>query len=137
MERPCKAKKTENLVQQEGKGCDVESLYNLCVHYIAVNLHSVESFYGFPELVAADIFKEADKLSKFDIVKQPHRNLELFCEIYPNNVLSSLNISSCYAALNYSVIRFEAFSGLHSLDVSRCFLGDNHEFLSHIAHLKW
>ncbi|XP_056019141.1 leucine-rich repeat-containing protein 42-like isoform X2 [Ostrea edulis] len=134
MERPPKAAKTEKFTQQEEKV--LESLYKLCIQYIATNLHMVESFRGFPELVAADIFKEADKLSKFDILTQPHRNMKLFCEIYPNNVLSSLNISSCYVGLNYSVECFETFSGLHSLDVSSCFLGDHHEFLSHIAHLK-
>ncbi|XP_061182132.1 leucine-rich repeat-containing protein 42-like [Saccostrea echinata] len=139
--RPLKLRKTEEQIPQ-GKQLKVPALYNQCIRYIAKNLHMVESFSGFPDLVASDIFKEAEKLRKFDIVaseipskNDSLKNIQLFCEVYSDCVLSSLNLSTCYLGLNYCLEHFLTFYGLHSLDVSNCFLGDDHEILSHIASL--
>lgn len=139
MERPTKIRKTKNTDEHSGENKAPVSLYQRCIQYVAQNLHMVDSFYGFPDLVAAAIFQEAEKCKKFEITSAENnslKNLQLFCEIYPDNVLSSLNLSTSYRALNYWLEHFLAFSGLHSLDVSDCFLGDEHEILSHIAHLK-
>lgn len=139
MERPTKIRKTKNTDEHSGENKALVSLYQQCIQYVAQNLHMVDSFYGFPDLVAADIFQEAEECKKFEITSAENnslKNLQLFCEIYPDNVLSSLNLSTSYRALNYWLEHILAFSGLHSLDVSDCFLGDEHEILSHIAHLK-
>lgn len=139
MEGPTKIRKTKNTDEHSGENKALVSLYQQCIQYVAQNLHMVDSFYGFPDLVAADIFQEAEKCKKFEITSAENnslKNLQLFCEIYPDNVLSSLNLSTSYRALNYWLEHILAFSGLHSLDVSDCFLGDEHEILSHIAHLK-
>lgn len=140
MERPTKIRKSfKHPDEHSGEVIVPVSLYYRCIQYIAQNLHMVDSFYGFPDLVAADIFQEAEKCKKFEITSAENdsrKNLQLFCDIYPENVLSSLNLSSSCQGLNYWLEHFLAFSGLHSLDVSDCFLGDEHEILSHIAHLK-
>lgn len=139
MERPTKIRKTKNTDEHSWEVRSPVSLYHRCIQYIAQNLHMVDSFYGFPDLVAADIFKESEKCKKFEITSAENdslKNLQLFCEIYPDSVLSSLNLSASCRALNYWLEHFLVFSGLQSLDVSDCFLGDEHEILSHIAHLK-
>lgn len=139
MERPAKIRKTKHIDEHSGEVDAPVSLYHRCIQYIAQNLHMVDSFYGFPDLVAADIFQEAEKCKKFETTSAENdslKNLQLFCEIYPDNVLTSLNLSTSSLALNYWLEHFLAFSGLHSLDVSDCFLGDEHEILSHLAHLK-
>ena len=157
MERPLKVQKREQstqlekcriplIVQKTEQNTKNEkhrvplTLYGQCIEYISQNLHMVDSFFGFPDLVAADIFQKAEKLGKFERNSDENdslRNLQLFCNEYPENVLVGLDLSYSYLALNYWLEHFLSFNRLHSLDVSNCFLGDDHEILSHIAHLKW
>lgn len=137
---PLNVQKTGQNTQQLEKHKVPLTLYCQCIEYISQNLQMVDSFFGFPDLVAADIFQKAEKLGKFERNSDENdslRNLQLFCNEYPENVLVGLDLSYSYLALNYWLEHFLSFNRLHSLDVSNCFLGDDHEILSHIAHLKW
>ena len=117
----------------------VLSLFELSAQFVAKNIELVESLNGFPEIVGKDIFRQAENFNKFDLDNcRTVFNIQTFEQAYPDQVLSSLNISGCHLGLNYCFHLLQLFTSINELDVSSCGLGDNHDILPHISNLyRW
>ncbi|KAK3089351.1 hypothetical protein FSP39_002959 [Pinctada imbricata] len=117
--------------------CRVPSLMEIAIDFVASNLHHVESFCGFPDIVGQEIFRRAELMKRFDISNDGDaRCLRLFIDSYGALVLSQLNLSGCHLGVNYALDNLLHFKSLEELDVSACGLGDSHEFLPYIGHLE-
>ncbi|XP_055956167.1 leucine-rich repeat-containing protein 42 [Patella vulgata] len=113
-------------------------LSTLCICYVAANLHLVESLLYFPDVVGVEIFNEALKLREFKgRDKECLLKLKLFCEAYENLMLISLSLPGSHLCLNNYFEHLSLFEHLEELDVSSNGLGDDHDVLHHISHLKW
>lgn len=109
-----------------------QSLFLICLDYVAKNISMVESLEGFPDIVGEELFKKVHQNDRFG---SDPKNLKLFCEAYGGLVLSKLNLSSAHILTSNYLEYLQLFVCLTELDISHCRLGDTHELLSYIAHL--
>ena len=110
------------------------SLVELCLDYIAANLRHVESFRGFPELIAEQIFNRwlASMSNQLNNINQ----IQKFCQAYESSVLRCLNLKNCRCFVDtFTISFFGHFQFIEELDISYCKLGDDHEMLTYISQL--
>lgn len=108
-----------------------QTLFYICLDYVAKNISMVESLDGFPDIVGEELFQ---KVHENDGFRSEPKNLKLFCEAYGILVLSKLSLSSAHILTSNYLEYLQLFVCLTELDVSHCRLGDAHELLSYIAH---
>ncbi|XP_046556339.1 leucine-rich repeat-containing protein 42-like [Haliotis rubra] len=114
----------------------VTSLMELCIIFVANNLHFVDSFLGFPDIVGERIFQKALSLDKFSGTSSSlEANVSPFSAAYGSIVLDSLSLSGEHLVINNYLETICLFTDLSKLDVSCCGLGDDHELLQHLSQL--
>ena len=114
------------------------SLLSICTSFVAENVQLVQSFYGFPELIAKTIFDRI--ISKKDSFETDVDIswLKKFTDEYGSAVCKSFVIrQSCLSVELCVDVISQCFSKLVVLDVDSCRLGDDHVLLQVIADLKW
>ncbi|RMX58743.1 hypothetical protein pdam_00010818 [Pocillopora damicornis] len=109
-----------------------QSLFLICLDFVAKNICMVESLEGFPDIVGEQLFQ---KVQENDGFGSDPRNIRIFCEAYGELVLSKLSLSSAHVFTSNYLEYLQLFVCLTELDVSHCRLGDTHELLSYVAHL--
>lgn len=109
-----------------------QSLFLICLDFVAKNICMVESLEGFPDIVGEQLFQ---KVQENDGFGSDPRNMRIFCEAYGELVLSKLSLSSAHVFTSNYLEYLQLFVCLTELDVSHCRLGDTHELLSYVAHL--
>ena len=113
----------------------LNSLFQICVQFIAKHIHLVDSLVGFPDIVGFKIFQCAKTLKKFsNASKDSLFALELFCDAYGDSVMSTMSLRSCHLGIADYLDHVCLFSDLSELDIGHCGLGDDHELLQHISN---
>ncbi|MBN3302316.1 LRC42 protein, partial [Amia calva] len=110
-----------------------KSLLNIALKFIAENVQHIDSLIGFPEQMAERLFTAAEEKHTFSDPKTGVKALQTFSEAYGNLVLNSLCLRSRFLLVSEKLEEIKAFSGLRSLDLSCCKLGDDHELLEHLT----
>lgn len=114
----------------------VKSLMELCVIFVANNLHFVDSFLGFPDIIGERIFTTALSLDKFSANNSRlEANVSPFSAAYGSIVIDSLSLSGQHLVINNHLETICLFTDLSKLDLSCCGLGDDHELLQHFSQL--
>ncbi|KAK7484044.1 hypothetical protein BaRGS_00024656, partial [Batillaria attramentaria] len=130
---------TSNGAKSDGTlGPAMLTLFDSCISFIASNIHLVESFEGFPDILSEKIFKTAERKGKFSVVDNACGSLQalsLFTSVYHGSVLGSVSFEGQHLALANAFQHLQTFRHLKSLNVSCCGLGDDHELLFHISRL--
>ncbi|XP_074641575.1 leucine-rich repeat-containing protein 42-like [Tubulanus polymorphus] len=109
-------------------------LFQIAMEYVAINVHNVESFEGFPVEVGRQIFRMAEVKHVFlSIDARSKLAMSKFTDTYQELVLSSMNLSRSNVSLCLYEEHFSVFLHLRKLDISYCTLGDDHDFLLHIS----
>ncbi|XP_044156368.1 leucine-rich repeat-containing protein 42 [Bufo gargarizans] len=108
-------------------------LFTLALDLIADNIQHVDSLLGFPEQVAERLFTAADARQQFCHPQTGLVALRKFTEAYEDMMLSSLCLRGKYLLVSEKLEEIKSFRGLHSLDLSCCKLGDEHELLRHLS----
>ncbi|XP_077981907.1 leucine-rich repeat-containing protein 42-like [Glandiceps talaboti] len=138
--RNCTAAETHTSLNQMSfkQPCNTEgpkSLQFLAMDFVARHIELVESLVDFPDVIGKPLFELTQKHKVFLDGSRQVRALQLFCEAYNQDVLDGLNLSGRYLALNQCLHLLLQFNSIIKLDVSRCELGDDHEFLLHIGSI--
>lgn len=113
----------------------MQTLFDTCVAYISQNINLVDSLIDYPDEIGKKIFQVAISLGKFSIEKNPHSSLSAlkrFTTAYNNLVLFTACFEGEHLMLANYFEHILLFAHLRSLDVSSCFLGDNHDLLQNI-----
>ncbi|XP_056388128.1 leucine-rich repeat-containing protein 42 [Hyla sarda] len=110
-----------------------KSLFTLALDLIADNIQHVDSLLGFPEQVAERLFTAAEARQQFCHPQSGLKALCKFTEAYGDLMLSSLCLRGKYLLVSEKLEEIRSFHGLHSLDLSCCKLGDEHELLAHLS----
>jgi hypothetical protein len=88
---------------------NVIKLFDLCMHFIALNVENVDSFVGFSEDIGHLIYKECLKLGKFNDFTDNNtiRALNVFSIAYPDLLAQNLNLNQKPYLLNdlFNVIK--------------------------------
>ena len=121
-------------VAKDGNNFSPQSLFLICLDFVAKNITMVESLAEFPDIVGKELFHKVQENEGF--VSNP-KNLKLFCEAYGELVLSKLSLSSKHILANNYLEFLQFFTFLTEMDVSHCRLGDTHELLSYMSHFHW
>ncbi|KAG9465689.1 hypothetical protein GDO78_017885 [Eleutherodactylus coqui] len=108
-------------------------LFTLALDLIADNVQHVDSLLGFPEQVAERLFTAAEARQQFCHPQSGLVALRKFTEAYGDLMLSSLCLRGKYLLVSEKLEEIKLFHGLHSLDLSCCKLGDDHELLEHLS----
>ena len=116
----------------------VDSLENICFHYVSKNIKIVDSLVDFPEHIGEKFFSHVEStgvsLAPSD---ESQKILKLFSDAYGDLVLSELTFYGSFLAVEYCFESTCAFLHLKKLDLSGCKLGDNHDMLEYISQLNW
>ncbi|CAH3022892.1 unnamed protein product [Porites evermanni] len=121
-------------VAKDGNNFNPQSLFLICLDFVAKNITMVESLAEFPDIVGKELFHKVQENEGF---ASNAKNLKLFCEAYGELVLSKLSLSSKHILANNYLEFLQFFTFLTEMDVSHCRLGDNHELLSYMSHFHW
>ena len=121
-------------IAKDGNNFSPQSLFLICLDFVAKNITMVESLAEFPDIVGKELFHKVQENEGF--VSSP-KNLKLFCEAYGELVLSKLSLSSKHILANNYLEFLQFFTFLTEMDVSHCRLGDTHELLSYMSHFHW
>ncbi|XP_075689151.1 leucine-rich repeat-containing protein 42 isoform X2 [Rhinoderma darwinii] len=108
-------------------------LFTLALDLIADNIQHVDSLLGFPEQVAERLFTAAEARQQFCHPQSGLVALRKFTEAYGDLMLSSLCLRGKYLLVSEKLEEIKSFQGLHSLDLSCCKLGDEHELFPHLS----
>lgn len=115
----------------------VPKLLNLCIDFVAENVHLLDSLVGFPEIVGKSLFDAVDQHSKF--ARLTIENFHSFCvflQAYGSIVLSAINLENCDMFVTRTLIEYPSlFLTVNKLDLSGCKLGWHSLHLSALAHL--
>ncbi|XP_041446412.1 leucine-rich repeat-containing protein 42 [Xenopus laevis] len=110
-----------------------KSLFTLTLELISDNIQYVDSLMGFPDQIAEKLFTAAEAKQKFYAPCSGLMALRKFTEAYGDLVLSSLCLRGRYLLVSERLEEIKSFQCLHSLDLSCCKLGDEHELLAHLS----
>ena len=117
----------------------LNTLRKISMTFICTNISLVDSFEGFPPEIAEEIFKNCVdmKFKDFTNWSEQSRIIELFTDGYPDDFLTSCNLSNSLITINEidSQIPF-LIRRLRALDLSGCSLGDSHVILPQLSSCK-
>ena len=113
------------------------TLREICVHFVAANIHFADSLEGFPSLIGKEIFDFCIKLDQFQTPTEEAGNiLSLFCDAYEEDFLVEM---SCFRLRHINLEEVLPyilhFKHLQKLDLFGCSLGDDHDILIWISNL--
>lgn len=120
-------------MSNDSKTFNPNSLFLICMDYVAKNVSMVESLEGFPGIIGEQLFHTVHENNGF--YSNP-RNLKLFSEAYGDLVLSHLSLTSKHILATNYLESLQLFVFVTELDVSHCRLGDSHDILSYMSHLQ-
>ena len=120
-------------MSNDSKTFNPNSLFLICMDYVAKNVSMVESLEGFPGIIGEQLFHTVHENNGF--YSNP-RNLKLFSEAYGDLVLSHLSLTSKHILASNYLESLQLFVFVTELDVSHCRLGDSHDILSYMSHLQ-
>lgn len=132
----CKPKEKPFIFTYTAQGSlrySAKSLFTLALDLIADNIQHVDSLLGFPEQVAERLFTASEARQQFCPPQSGLIALRKFTEAYGELMLSSLCLRGKYLLVSEKLEEIKSFRGLHSLDLSCCKLGDEHELLGHLS----
>ncbi|XP_036358194.1 leucine-rich repeat-containing protein 42-like [Octopus sinensis] len=110
-------------------------LQTICIEFLVGNLDIYQSLHTLPVTVAQEIFIAADHNNQFSIPSTTvFKRLELFSSTFTKYFVSSLSLRHSSHLINYLSSEFTVFSGVTSLDLSHCKLGDRHSILSQLNY---
>lgn len=129
--------------QREVASNSPSSLFVIVLSFVCKNIQHVESLKGYPEYFGKILFQASILLKKFTLSHYPPQskcisyNLELFVSAYKEQVLSSLSLCNSLVTINEYLIPLSHLTRfVTELQLTGCHLGDNHDLLNHIKHLK-
>ena len=116
------------------------TLLDMCVDIVSENIHMVESFVDFPDIIGKQIYDATFAKGKFQS-RGPDADcaatmLSLFCCAYGEQVMEALDLRKQYIVVNQKLDHLLLFRHLSELDIGGCKLGDDHELISNIRHLS-
>ena len=111
-----------------------KSLFSLVLGFISDNVDHIDSLIGFPEQIAEKLFSAAEARQKFTEPGAGLRALQKFTEAYGSLVLCSLCLRNRYLVVAEKLEEIKSFRELTRLDLSCCWLGDEHELLEHLTN---
>ncbi|RDD40217.1 Leucine-rich repeat-containing protein 42 [Trichoplax sp. H2] len=110
-------------------------LFETCLDYIAANVRHVQSFQGFPELIAEEIFHRW--LANTSPSWPKANPIQKMTEAYKSLILRCLCLKNCRILIDtYTPSFWLHFQFIEELDISHCKLGDDHQMLTYISQLK-
>ena len=122
-------------IQSEGKTIiySAQSLFLICLDFVAQNIDMVESLEDFPDVVGQQLFNKVHQYRGF---RENPDVLQLFFKAYGELVLKNLSLSGKHMVANNSVEKLLVFSLLQELDLSHCRLGSDHELLTYVGNME-
>ncbi|CAL4117584.1 unnamed protein product [Meganyctiphanes norvegica] len=108
----------------------VESLLNLCIKYVSLNMHLVESLVGFPDIIGEQIFEACITNGQMeeDSPATGHA-IALFGEAYYGLFMDSLECHSLDMISEFGECLVGLAMHVTHLNLSDCHLGNGSEFL--------
>lgn len=101
-----------------------QSLYKLCLNFVAANIGAVESFTGFPSSIAKTIFERAIALGKLDAnTRETKAVLEALAREYSTDFSFSLECHSLIFLSEFQETLEALMLPIEELDLSGCQLG--------------
>ncbi|XP_072018974.1 leucine-rich repeat-containing protein 42-like [Amphiura filiformis] len=112
-----------------------KKLFDISLMFVADNIHLVESFVGFPDIVGEQLFNTTMELGKFENYRTAIVALRLFYEAYGGAVLETLSLRDRHVVLTEHLDCVVIFTGLTALDLGGCGIGNDHGILGVIGNM--